>query len=60
MGPGFFLEHGRPEIGISDSKPVVFWPDEWENVLHGIFEIQLPIFINHCYRIFCNVFMFPV
>ena len=36
MGPGFFLEHGRPEIGISDSKPVVFWPDEWENVLHGI------------------------
>ena len=32
MGPGFFLEHGRPEIGISDLKPVVFWPDEWERV----------------------------
>ena len=36
MGPGFFLEHGHPEVGTYDLKPIVFWPDEWDNALHGI------------------------
>ena len=36
MGPGFFLEHGHPEVGTYDLKPIVFWPDEWDKALHGI------------------------
>ena len=36
MGPGFFLEHGHPEVGTYDLKPIVFWPDEWDNTLHGM------------------------
>ena len=36
LGPGFFLEHGRPEVAICDSKTIIFWPDEWDTVLHGV------------------------
>ena len=35
-GSGFFIEHGKPELAVCDSKLFAFWPDEWEKVLGGV------------------------
>ena len=36
MGSGFFLDYGRPESALCESKIITFWPDEWKKHLYGV------------------------
>ena len=35
IGPGFFIEYGRPEMAVAEGKTILFWSDEWRKVLSG-------------------------